>query len=89
MYGKKSNVPGFYWYDRRKQRPVICSWPLDMAAVEAENADGSAGLFRHGSVYMGMAAGGAQRAVFTTSALGRTTFPPKADWDRRFSPARS
>jgi hypothetical protein len=77
MYGKKSNVPGFYWYDRRKQRPVICSWPLDMAAVETENADGSAGLFRHGSVYMGMAAGGAQRAVFTTSALGRTTFPPK------------
>ena len=48
-----------------------------MAAVETENADGSAGLFRHGSVYMGMAAGGAQRAVFTTSALGRTTFPPK------------
>jgi hypothetical protein len=77
MYGKKSNVPGFYWYDRRKQRPVICSWPLDMAAVETENADGSAGLFRHGSVYMGMAAGGAQRAVLTTSALGRTTFPPK------------
>jgi hypothetical protein len=77
MYGKKSNVPGFYWYDRRKHRPVICSWPLDMAAVEKENADGSAGLFRHGSVYMGMAAGGAQRAVFTTSALGRTTFPPK------------
>jgi hypothetical protein len=77
MYGKKSNVPGFYWYDRRKQRPVICSWPLDMAAVETENAEGSAGLFRHGSVYMGMAAGGAQRAVFTTSALGRTTFPPK------------
>jgi hypothetical protein len=77
MYGKKSNVPGFYWYDRRKQRPVICSWPLDMAAVEAENADGSAGLFRHGSVYMGMAAGGAQRAVLTTSALGRSTFPPK------------
>jgi hypothetical protein len=77
MYGKKSNVPGFYWFDRRKQRPVICSWPLDMAAVETENADGSAGLFRHGSVYMGMAAGGAQRAVLTTSALGRTTFPPK------------
>jgi hypothetical protein len=77
MYGKKSNVPGFYWYDRRKQRPVICSWPLDMAAVESENAGGSAGLFRHGSVYMGMAAGGAQRAVFTTSALGRTSFPPK------------
>ncbi|HEX6510522.1 MAG TPA: alkaline phosphatase family protein [Chloroflexota bacterium] len=77
MYGKKSNVPGFYWFDRRKQRPVICSWPLDMASVERENADGSAGLFRHGSVYMGMAAGGAQRAVFTTSALGRTTFPPK------------
>jgi hypothetical protein len=77
MYGRKDNVPGFYWYDRRKNRPVICSWPLDMAAVERENAAGGAGLFRHGSVYMGMAAGGAQRAVFTTSALGRTTFPPK------------
>ncbi len=77
FYGKKTNVPGFYWFDRRKQRPVICSWPLDMAAVETENANGSAGLFRHGSVYMGMASGGAQRAVFTTSALGRTSFPPK------------
>jgi hypothetical protein len=77
MYGNKSNIPGFYWYDKRKRRPVICSWPLDMAAVEAENADGRAGLFRHGSVYTGMAAGGAQRAVFTTSALGRARFPPR------------
>ena len=77
MYGNKSNVPGFYWFDKRKQRPVICSWPLDMAAVEMENARGRAGLFRHGSVYMGMAAGGAQRAVFTTSALGQTRFPPR------------
>jgi hypothetical protein len=48
-----------------------------MAGVEADNADGAAGLFRHGSVYMGMAAGGAQRAVFTTSAMGRTSFPPR------------
>lgn len=77
MYGSKSDVPGFYWYDRRKQRPVICSWPLDMARVEADNAAGRTGLLRHGSVYMGMAAGGAQRAVLTTSALGRTRFPPR------------
>jgi hypothetical protein len=77
MYGNKSNVPGFYWFDKRKQRPVICSWPLDMASVEMENAGGRAGLFRHGSVYLGMAAGGAQRAVFTTSALGQTRFPPR------------
>ncbi|MGH2447140.1 MAG: alkaline phosphatase family protein, partial [Chloroflexota bacterium] len=77
MYGRKTNIPGFYWYDRRKQRPVICSWPLDMASVEEENAAGRAGLFRRGSVYMGMAGGRAQRAVFTTSALGRTRFPPR------------
>jgi hypothetical protein len=77
MYGRKIDVPGFYWFDRRKQRPVICSWPLDMAGVEADNADGDPGLFRHGSVYMGMAAGGAQRAVFTTSALGQIRFPPR------------
>jgi hypothetical protein len=77
FYGSKRDVPGFYWYDRRKQRPVICSWPLDMARVEAGNSAGVSGLLRHGSVYMGMAAGGAQRAVFTTSALGRTRFPPR------------
>lgn len=77
MYGRKENAPGFYWYDRRRRRPMICSWPLDMAAIEADNAGGTAGLFRHGSVYMGMAAGGAQRAVLTTSALGRTRFPPR------------
>ncbi len=77
MYGHKVDVPGFYWYDRAKGRPVICSWPLDMAGVEADNALGGAGLFRHGSVYTGMAAGGAQRAIFTTSALGRTRFPPR------------
>jgi hypothetical protein len=77
MYGRKIDIPGFYWYDRRKQRPVICSWPLDMAEVESDNAEGATGLFRHGSVYMGMAAGGAQRAVFTTSAIGRTSFPPR------------
>jgi type I phosphodiesterase/nucleotide pyrophosphatase len=77
MYGSKRDVPGFYWYDRTRGRPIICSWPLDMAAVERDNAEGRAGLLRHGSVYMGMAAGGAQRAAFTTSALGRTSFPPK------------
>jgi Type I phosphodiesterase / nucleotide pyrophosphatase len=77
MYGSKHDIPGFYWYDRARQRPVICSWPLDMAGVEARNSGGKPGLFRHGSVYMGMAAGGAQRAVFTTSALGRTRFPPR------------
>jgi len=77
MYGQKPDVPGFYWYDRQRGKPIICSWPLDMAAVEARNAHGRAGLFRHGSVYMGMAAGGAQRAVFTSSALGRTRFPPR------------
>lgn len=77
MYGSKLDVPGFYWYDKRRQRPVICSWPLDMASVEAANARGRPGLLRHGSVYMGMAAGGAQRAVFTTSAFGRTRFPPR------------
>ena len=77
MYGSKRDIPGFYWYDRRKHRPVICSWPLDMAGVEADNANGQPGLLRHGSVYLGMASGGAQRAVFTTSALGRTRFPPR------------
>jgi hypothetical protein len=77
MYGQKPDVPGFYWLDRSTGRPVICSWPLDMVAVERRNAQGRPGLFRHGSVYMGMAAGGAQRAVFTTSALGQTAFPPK------------
>lgn len=77
MYGSKPDIPGFYWLDRSTGRPVICSWPLDMVAVERRNARGRPGLFRHGSVYMGMAAGGAQRAVFTTSALGQTTFPPK------------
>lgn len=77
MYGSKRDAPGFYWYDRTTGRPVICSWPLDMAGVEERNAEGRSGLLRHGSVYMGMAAGGAQRAVFTTSAVGRTRFPPK------------
>lgn len=77
MYGQKRDVPGFYWLDRARDKAVICSWPLDMARVERENSGGRAGLFRHGSVYMGMAGGGAQRAVFTTSALGRTRFPPR------------
>lgn len=76
-YGDKSRVPGFYWYDKRQRKPIICSWPLDMARVEAECAGGREGLLRHGSVYTGMASGGAARAVITTSALGRASFPPK------------
>jgi hypothetical protein len=77
MYGSKPDIPGFYWYDRAAGRPVICSWPLDMVEVEKRNAGDRPGLLRHGSVYMGMAAGGAQRAVFTSSALGSTRFPPR------------
>jgi hypothetical protein len=76
-YGDKSYVPGFYWYDKKQRKPIICSWPMDMARVEAACAGGREGLLRHGSVYTGMAAGGASRAVFTTSALGRAKFPPK------------
>jgi hypothetical protein len=76
-YGDKSKVPGFYWYDKRQRLPIICSWPLDMAKVEAACAGDRPGLLRHGSVYTGMASGGATRAVMTTSALGRAKFPPK------------
>jgi Type I phosphodiesterase / nucleotide pyrophosphatase len=76
-YGDKSHVPGFYWYDKRQRKPIICSWPMDMARVEAACANGREGLLRHGSVYTGMASGGAARAVITTSALGRAKFPPK------------
>ncbi|HZU14113.1 MAG TPA: alkaline phosphatase family protein [Chloroflexota bacterium] len=77
MYGRKSDIPGFYWLDREQGKPVICSWPLDMNGVETRNAGSRPGLFRRGSVYMGMATGGAQRAPFTTSAIGRTSFPPR------------
>lgn len=77
MYGRKADIPGFYWLDRSLGKPVICSWPLDMNGVEERNAGGRPGLFRRGSVYMGMATGGAQRAPFTTSAIGRTRFPPR------------
>jgi len=76
-YGDKSHVPGFYWYDKRRRKPIICSWPMDMAQVEESCAGGREGLLRHGSVYTGMATGGASRAVITTSALGRAKFPPK------------
>lgn len=76
-YGNKSQVPGFYWYDKRQRKPIICSWPMDMARVEAACAGEREGLLRHGSVYTGMASGGASRAVITTSALGRAKFPPK------------
>jgi hypothetical protein len=76
-YGDKSRIPGFYWYDKRQRKPIITSWPLDMAGVEASCAGDREGLLRHGSVYMGLATGGASRAVFTTSALGNARFPPK------------
>ncbi len=76
-YGDKSEIPGFYWYDKRRRKPIICSWPIDMAQVESSCAKGREGLLRHGSVYTGMATGGASRAVLTTGALGRATFPPK------------
>ena len=76
-YGNKSHIPGFYWYDKRQRKPIICSWPMDMAKVERACAGGREGLLRHGSVYTGMASGGASRAVITTSALGRAKFPPK------------
>ncbi|HEV3311623.1 MAG TPA: alkaline phosphatase family protein [Chloroflexota bacterium] len=76
-YGDKSYVPGFYWYDKRRRKPIICSWPMDMAGVEELCKGGREGLLRHGSVYTGMASGGAARAVITTSALGRAKFPPK------------
>lgn len=76
-YGDKSRVPGFYWYDKKQRKPTICSWPMDMAGVEAACAGEREGLLRHGSVYTGMATGGASRAVLTTSALGRARFPPR------------
>ena len=76
-YGNKSYVPGFYWYDKKQRKPIIVSWPMDMARIETLCAGSRDGLLRHGSVYTGLAAGGASRAVFTTSALGRATFPPK------------
>ena len=69
MFGHNWDIPGFRWYDKTRRRAIVCKLPSTVLGIQRRVAEGRPGILRGGSSYYNMFDGGADRAVFTISAL--------------------
>ncbi len=80
MFGDNEDIPGFRWYEKERQRSLVCKWPGHARLIQSRLAARRPGILRGGSSYFNVLDGEAEWAVFTLSALR----PP-----RLFSSVRS
>jgi len=71
LYGRLDAIPGFRWYEKARREPIGMKRPRHVREVVARlQAEGAEGLLRGGACYASLFDGGAERAVFTLSAMG-------------------
>ncbi len=71
FYGDRSPVPGYRWYDRRRDRIMVASRPHDLLELERELASRHEGLLQGGSVVNSLLAGGAAKRLVTLATMRR------------------
>ncbi len=69
MYGNNSGVLGFRWMEKDKGLRVTFKDAASAAFVEERAAKGRPGLLTHGSSYLNLFSGDAERSVFTLSTF--------------------
>jgi hypothetical protein len=73
LYGVAPDVPGFLWWDRRRNKDVRMDAPAEALRLEEElAARHGPGLLAGGSAYFSILAGGAGEPAFTTSRLAKS-----------------
>jgi hypothetical protein len=73
LYGVRPDIPGFHYYDRRRQMDIHFPRPGHAALVEAEQAVGRHGILRGGSAYGCIFTGGADNNLCSFASLMRPT----------------
>jgi hypothetical protein len=74
LYGDNLDIPGFRWYDKEHQMPIVVKRPDQVRALARRlNGDGR-GLLHGGSSYTNLFDGDADLSVFTVSTFGRFHF---------------
>lgn len=69
MYGARSDVPGYRWYDRSAKLVRVASNPRDLRLLEQQAAvDGGDPLLADGSCIISFMSGGAAKRLITVSA---------------------
>lgn len=73
FYGAAPDVPGFLWWDRRRDKDVRMDTPAEALRLEEElAARHGPGLLAGGSAYFSIVSGGASEPAFTTSRLAKS-----------------
>ncbi len=94
MFGTKSLVPGFRWYEKRTRQAVVCKLPGPMHVLQEQLRLHGQGILAGGASYANVFDAGAASSLFTLSAVGRSSFLQRIAglWVfllLLFSPARS
>ncbi|HUP90204.1 MAG TPA: alkaline phosphatase family protein, partial [Longimicrobiales bacterium] len=66
FYGEKPNIPAFRWYEKDTGRVMLGSRQADVQTMRDRLPRD--GILRHGSSYVNLYDGGADRAIFTVAA---------------------
>jgi len=71
LYGQPDAIPGFRWYEKARQEPIVMKRPDHVRRIAARlRAQSGGGLLQGGACYASMFDGGAARAIFTLSTMG-------------------
>ena len=70
LYGERTNVPGYRWFDRAAQKMRVVSRPDDLRILEERAASGGTSLLAGGSCINSFMSGGAAKRLMTVSAVG-------------------
>ncbi len=74
MYGCNDGLPSFRWYDRSAGRMVVCKYPSVLRDIRDRLACRRRGILQGGSSYVNLFDAGADRAIFTVSSFGQSSF---------------
>ncbi len=74
MYGYNDDLPSFRWFDRSTGRVVVCKYPSTLREIRDRLAPHGRGILEGGSSYVNLFDAGADRAIFTVSSFGQSSF---------------
>ncbi len=72
MYNDNSNIPGFSFFDKKKEKKYVMVFPESARAIEDELSKKNYGILTGGSSIGNVFCGGAKRSIFTIAHLFRT-----------------
>jgi uncharacterized membrane protein YvlD (DUF360 family) len=69
LHGDNSDIPAFYWYEKRERRLMSSANPRDLHAVQRRISDGRGLLGHDGASVTNLFSGDAERSIMTVGTL--------------------